>query len=341
MKPLRVLVSGYIGFNNFGDEAIFYALSSHLKKSGYKISTLCTNCNEVSEKYGVTTYKFKSSFDIIKAITGCDVLISGGGSLLQNKTSNFSLYYYLFIIFLAKLFFKKVIIFAQGIEPIRGKFNKFFTKIILKTVDYITVRDEKSLKLLEKNNIKANLLSDPVYSLLQDTDISKNKSGLIIQLRNFECIDDKFISNLAESVSKNYKEDDISVFSFQDEYDKDICLKFIEKLKTWGKSAKFISNKNIDETIKTINNSKYMISTRLHGIIVSQGLKTKTFALIYDDKIKTIADELNIPNIDINNYSTDELTQKFALFFNSPDNTKEYRRFNWEYLDNKIKSFKG
>ena len=117
----RVLVSGYIGFNNFGDEAIFYALSSHLKALGYDISALCGNVDEVRQKYGVEAHYFKDFKTILKEISKCDILISGGGSLLQNKTSNFSLFYYLGIILLAKLFNKKTIIFAQGIEPIVGK----------------------------------------------------------------------------------------------------------------------------------------------------------------------------------------------------------------------------
>ena len=101
---------------------------------------LCNNKEEVSKKYDVIAYHFKKPFEIIKAILTNDILISGGGSLLQNKTSNFSLFYYLFVIFLAKICFKKVIIFSQGIEPINGKFYEFLTKSDLKIVDFICLR---------------------------------------------------------------------------------------------------------------------------------------------------------------------------------------------------------
>ena len=118
---------------------------------------------------------YKKPFEILKAIFSNDILISGGGSLLQNKTSNFSLFYYLFIIFLAKLFFKKTIIFAQGIEPIKGFLPKFFTKIILKKCDFITVRDIKSQELLKSWKINSTLVSDPAYSLVQNIEINQNK----------------------------------------------------------------------------------------------------------------------------------------------------------------------
>ena len=60
-------------------------------------------------------------FHILWGVFDTHVLISGGGSLIQNGTGSLSLLYYLFIIALAKFFRKKVIIFAQGIGPVYGK----------------------------------------------------------------------------------------------------------------------------------------------------------------------------------------------------------------------------
>lgn len=331
----KVLVSGYIGFNNFGDEAIFYALSNHLKSLGYDVSVLCANKEQVQKNYEVKTYHFKKPFEILKAILNCNILISGGGSLLQNKTSNFSLLYYLFIILLAKICAKKVIIFAQGIEPIIGKNYEFITKTILKLVDFITVRDEKSKKLLTSWNINANLVSDPAYSLVQDIEI-KEKEGLIVQLRSFKGMDKNLLSSLARSIFKNYQ-GKINVFSFQDEIDEKICLDFIGELKKNNLKADFISNKSIKETIEIINSAKYVVSTRLHGLIIANALKTRTFALCYDEKIKTLVNELNLENIDILNYTTNELDNKLDEFFNHCLNeVHPYRRFEWEIIDNEL-----
>ena len=149
----KALISGYIGFDNFGDEAIFLTLSSHLKSLGYEVSVLCNNKNEVKKRYNVKTYNFKKPLQILKGILSCDCLISGGGSLLQNKTSNFSLLYYLFIIFLAKLCFKKVFIFSQGIEKINGSFFENLTKIALKCANFVSVRDMNSLEYLKKMSV--------------------------------------------------------------------------------------------------------------------------------------------------------------------------------------------
>ena len=333
----RVLVSGYIGFKNFGDEAIFYALSSHLKTMGYDISVLCGNVEEVQQKYQVEAHYFKDFKAIIKEISKCDILISGGGSLLQNKTSNFSLFYYLGILFLAKIFNKKTIIFAQGIEPIVGKIPEKITKAVLKNVDFITLRDKKSVKLLKSWGIGSILVSDPAYSLVENTEISKLKDGLIVQLRSFRGMTQKFISNLALYIVKNYR-GKISVFSFQDEIDEKICLDFIEELKKHNVIAEYISNKSVQETIEIINNAKYIISTRLHGLIIATALQTKTFGICYDEKIKTLTSELEIENIDILNYTKEEMDKKLINFFNNHSNKPvSYRKFEWDYIDKALK----
>lgn len=329
----RVLISGYIGFNNFGDEAIFYTLQEHLKDLGYSVGALCANKKKVAKKYKVRTYNYKNIFEILFAILTCNVLISGGGSLLQNKTSNFSLFYYLFIIILAKLFFKKVIIFAQGIEPVNGIFAKFFTKIILKSLKYVSVRDEKSRKLLKKQNINAHLLSDPVYSLVQNYRINNDKKDLVVQLRHFKGIRRDFLESLAFSISNHFS-GNISVFSFQDEIDGKICLNFIDELKKRNKDADFIPSKDIDETINIINKAQYVISMRLHGLIISNALQSNTFALCYDEKIKTLTNELDIPYVDVFNYENENLDNKLDEFFNHRINeVHPYRKFHWDYID--------
>lgn len=329
----KVLVSGYIGFNNFGDEAIFYALVNHLKSMDVEVSALCNNPDVLKHKYNINTYHYKDFKAILSAVFNCDILYSGGGSLLQNKTSNFSLYYYLFIIFLAKIFFKKVIIFSQGIEPIIGKCHEFVLKEILKMVDYITVRDSKSQEYLKKLGLKADLTSDPVYSLMNEFKVSDSKEGLVVQLRDFKGFNMQFLDDLANAL-RSYK-GTIKVLSLQNESDESLCRIFADKLKALNLNAKFIPFYNIERIFEIINSSKYVISTRLHGLIISNALKSKTFALIYDEKVKTLTEEFKIPNINLKHYHALELEEKLSRFLNDKEKAEDipYRKFDWSLTD--------
>lgn len=335
----KALISGYIGFDNFGDEAIFLTLSSHLKSLGYEVSVLCNNKNEVKKRYNVKTYNFKKPLQILKGILSCDCLISGGGSLLQNKTSNFSLLYYLFIIFLAKLCFKKVFIFSQGIEKINGSFFENLTKIALKCANFVSVRDMNSLEYLKKMNIEALLTSDPVYALVQDMEIENQKDGLIVQLRDFKGIDDEFLNDLSNEIVKNYQ-GEIKVLSLQNDLDKTICERFIQKLNEKNVEAKLILNEDIEKTIAIINKAKFVISTRLHGLIVASALCPNVFGIVYDDKIETLTRELDIDATDIREKTQYARSLKLDEFFNHCLNEVhcKYRRFEWNNIDNVLEN---
>ena len=137
----RVLISGYIGFQNFGDDAILGLLVRYLRKSNCAITALSSDPESTEKMFKIKALNYMNFFHILWGVFDTNVLISGGGSLIQNGTSSLSLLYYLAIIFLAKLFGKKVIIFAQGIGPIYGKGYQWLSKKILKMCDLILVRD--------------------------------------------------------------------------------------------------------------------------------------------------------------------------------------------------------
>lgn len=159
----KAVISGYYGYENFGDELILDVLLEHLKSLNLDITVLSGNIDYTMSRNCV---KAVNRFDIkrvISEIKSSDVLISGGGSLLQDVTSFKSLIYYLFIISLGILFNKKVIIFAQGIGPIKNKFGKIMTKLLLKQCYYVSVRDENSYNLLKSWDIASDILPDPVF----------------------------------------------------------------------------------------------------------------------------------------------------------------------------------
>ena len=118
----RIVVSGYYGSKNAGDEAMLAAMLEVLGDLDPKlhITVISASPADTSARHGVESVSWLSLPSIIKALWRADLLISGGGSLLQNVTSRRSLYYYLAIIFLAVIMRKKVMLYAQGIGPIIG-----------------------------------------------------------------------------------------------------------------------------------------------------------------------------------------------------------------------------
>ncbi|MBQ4040198.1 MAG: polysaccharide pyruvyl transferase family protein, partial [Oscillospiraceae bacterium] len=114
-------------------------------------------------RYKVDAQSRISPFKLRKLFKCSRVLLSGGGSLIQDETSSKSLWYYLYVISMAKKCGMKVMQIASGIGPVRKKSNRKITaKVINKNVDIITLREEKSLAELKDMNAM------PILQLLQD-----------------------------------------------------------------------------------------------------------------------------------------------------------------------------
>lgn len=109
-----------------------------------------SNDPESTEKrHGVAAVDRWKPVGLLQTLRRTDVLISGGGGLLQDNTSSFSLWYYLGIIYLARLLSVPVYVIGQGIGPINKKYNKHLVNYGLRDVRGFLVRDENSFELLK------------------------------------------------------------------------------------------------------------------------------------------------------------------------------------------------
>ena len=293
---MKYIVSGYIGFDNFGDEAIASVLIQKLKNAGAeKITYISSNPKKTSEIHGVNSC---SMLGFLPALLESDILISGGGSLLQDKTSLKSLIYYILVIFTALLFKKKVQIYAQGIGPINSKFGQFLTKFLLKRVNEITVRDGKSHEILKEWGIPSVLVKDPVFDLVLPPNQKEDIVG--VQLRAFRGVDENFLEKLAKTITKYFPHKKIHIISLQDSIDLELCTNFEKILNSKGQfDIKVLSNLSINDAIKTITSLEYLIAMRFHANVIGVKAGIKTLAINYDPKVEKLAEEYNLPMINL------------------------------------------
>ena len=301
----KVVISGYYGFDNFGDDAILFVLCQKLKNIGAEITVLSANPEKTSKEFGVNSIKNFDIKKVVKKIIDSDMLISGGGSLLQDITSFKSLLYYSFVIFTALLLKKDVIIFAQGIGPLNKKFSQILVRFLLKHARFVSVRDERSLSLMKQWSIDAKLVYDPVFSL-KIPSVPKN-FVLGIQLRDFITMNDAFLDSLAENVLKYFPNRKIELFIFQKKLDEQVSKRFMEFLKSKNPNVdvELIYYTNKDKIFKRIAQLDYMIAMRFHAVIASLMAGIKTSAINYDIKVEKLAQEASIPLISMKSHRND------------------------------------
>lgn len=173
-KAFRIVISGYYGFSNSGDEAvlrsILLALEEQSKAAGMIVQpvVLSSDPQGTSEMYGVEAVPRMHPASIFKALSSADALISGGGSLLQDATSVRSVPYYTGIIKLAQWMRKPTFIYAQGVGPVNRK--AFFPLIAsaMKKSRYVSVRDAQSAQFLREIGVSkpaVDIVPDPVMGM--------------------------------------------------------------------------------------------------------------------------------------------------------------------------------
>ncbi len=333
----RIVLSGYYGFKNFGDEAILSVLIKKLQQDKNIITVISSDPEYTRSLHSnirsIKTFDFRK---IIGSIYKSDILISGGGSLLQDVTSIKSIIYYLLIIFIGLILRKKVIIFAQGIGPINSTIGQFLTKLLLRNCSYVSVRDSKSQELMNKWGIKSDLVCDPIFSV--EVPQNKKTKTLAIQLRNCKGLNMDFLDRLADEVCRNFNDYKIEIYSFQDSIDLEICQTFEQKLKILAPEINTTLYSGLTNTqiIENISWAQYLISMRFHAIIIGLLAKTKTLAINYDIKVEKLAKEFELPTVDLKK----EFNNQFELLKNQnlseAENKISTLNFKWDNFENAI-----
>ncbi len=340
---MKIILSGYFGFNNFGDEAILNcAVESITEKfSNAQITVFSSNPNETSKKYNV---KSVYSFDIkavISALRDCDYLVFPGGSVFQNVTSNKSLFYYLFLIFCAKFFKKKVILLSQGVGPIKGLFPRAFTFNLFRKADFISVRDKRSFDILQNRKINSKLALDFVWNINYEIEKNtKNNKKLGIQLRKWKSLDDKKLKELAAAIIENFspEEFDYELISFQKTFDLTVLEKFAGFLKNYDTRCKvhLTSSDNIKDILNVVGGLDYLVAMRFHAGIVALKYKIPVVFLAYDIKVKSLAENLGIKYTNVTNPNFDILkslkNEDFNIIFNMVENLLKTSKSSKELL---------
>lgn len=325
----KICISGYYGFDNFGDEGILGILIKNLKSMDFdsEITVFSSNPEKTSKRYDVKSINTFGYVGVLNTLENSDVLISGGGSLLQDSTSIKSLLYYLWVIFMALANKKKVIIFAQGIGPINNPFARFLTKILLKKTNLISVRDEKSLFLLRGWGLSPELVADPMWNLELSSREPLGRVG--IQLRDWKTLTDDFILSLARKVAENYSDKEVYIYSFQDSQDFEVCKKFQNYLSLMNKDIKstLIYQRSNQEMVDSFKNLDALIAMRYHACLLAIKYGIPTLPISYDEKVEKLAKELDLEYLKL-----DEIEKIAEL-------TENLKSLDMRKTEEKVKSF--
>lgn len=299
----RVTISGFYGFHNIGDEAILWALIEQLRHIApdVHITVLSHNAEETARNYKVESVPRYSVFAALRAIRRSDIVISGGGSLLQDRTSKRSIYYYLAILLLGFLFRKKVFLISNGIGPIDSRWNRFLVRKALNRAVHTTVRDYDSEQLLHEIGVhpeKVSVSADLVLAMERKGDdfgnrvltalgVSPREAGrkrIAIAIRQKDFRTEERRSQLIWLANTLAKDHDVIFVPFYYKNDTKICGDIRESV---GAGVFFINEKySSEEFMSIVESFDLLIGSRLHSLVFSVVAEIPFVGISYDPKIE-------------------------------------------------------
>ena len=168
------VICGAYGKGNAGDDAILVCMIRQLRQQDpdLPITVMTRKPRQTAMLTGVSTVHIFNTPAAGRVMKKSQLYISGGGSLIQNVTSNRSLSYYLYSIRQAKKAGCQVMMYGCGIGPVNGeKYQAQAARVLEEYVDLIALRDPESLETLRAFGVhtpRVHLTADP--ALLMEGD---------------------------------------------------------------------------------------------------------------------------------------------------------------------------
>jgi len=296
----KIVISGYYGFGNAGDEAMLAAMIQAFTdlEPNIKITVISGNPADTRQRHGVAAVYFLNYPEIARVLHNSDLLISGGGSLLQDVTSDRSLYYYLSIMMLAKKLGKPVMLFAQGIGPVRGALARGAMRYIGNMVDLITVRDhgsQQELAALGVTRPPVYVTADPVLAMhpvdkqfgrviLRQYQLEGATPLVGISVREWKSWD-YYKKILAQAADTIIAEQGARVVFLPMQYPDDLGVaRKIADMMEHGATV-LDGEYTTSELLSLVGNLDMLIGVRLHALIFAAIMQVPMVGISYDPKI--------------------------------------------------------
>lgn len=327
-----IALSGYYGFHNAGDEAILEAIITALRRYRPDVELVVFSADPAHTRkaYQVEAVSRICLPSIISTLRSADLLVSGGGGLLQDVTGPRSIPYYLGMMELARIMGARVAVFAQGVGPLRHHWSRRGVQKVLSKVDLISVRDAASAQLLKELGVKKTIevTADPVLSLgpVSQADVAafweaaglkKSPDELLvgIALRPYpgeKAFDEKLLSVIARGCHYLRKEFGAKLIYLPFHQKKDLPLATALASREISRGVVFERNLSPGDLLKLVGGLDLLIGMRLHALIFAAICGVPFIALPYDPKVDAFLENMGEKTA----FSLQELTfQKLLASF--------------------------
>jgi polysaccharide pyruvyl transferase CsaB len=301
----RVLLSGYYGFGNLGDEALLEVIVDRLRRRfpAVQLDVLSATPAATARLHGVDSTPRWDWRATRAAIRRADVVVSGGGGLLQNATSLRSLLYYAGILREAIRARRKTMVFAQSIGPL-DRWGRLVVRQFCKGLDCATVRDERSLRLLQQllPRTPVERSADPVFlydAPAADADLSGEGLGpesgpyAVTSVRKISAFREipptiaRVVDRLAER--HQIRSAFLPLGGAAD------AAASTDVIRACASSPVLLPECGLPKAASIVRGARVVVGMRLHSLVLAARYAVPFLAVAYDPKVSSLCEDLEYP----------------------------------------------
>ena len=324
-KAKTILIAGYYGYGNTGDEAILSVIIDDLRAEipDVRIIVVSGNPNKTSIANGVEAISGEDFQLISVRMKICDLVILGGGGLFHDYwpfdpssvlTSNHQgIAFYSSIVLLAFILGKPLMIYAIGVGPLQSDMGKSFMRAIADLARVISVRDENSSKILRSLGVKSKVIqltADPAFRLrprdhktgIRDQ-VSQPGPILGVAVRNWDIAvaPDFWEREVAEAIDifLDSHQGRVVFIPFQEQNeatldDLSVSERIRGHLRVPERTQMLGNDYSPAEKAGLIGDCDILLGMRMHSIIFAIHTQTPVVGISYDPKVHQVMNQAGI-----------------------------------------------
>lgn len=357
--PPRLLLSGYFGLHNLGDEAIFESMVADFRRAepGIQLTALVAD-PERARRLGVETVPRKHLPSILAALRRCDLLVSGGGGLIQDSTGAGSVVYYLGLIRLAAWLGKPSFLYAQGFGPVRTPIGQSLCRWMTPAVTLATFRDEESVRefrAISRDRVPTFLTADPALILppappreMADllaaeglsTEVSRldgptgphSNSGplMAVTVRPWPGFSVETVAAALQAFHQETRARYV-LLAFHPEQDLPICESLKQQLQAPCHLLR--TDWQPAQVAGFLRCCDLIVGMRLHSLILAAGAQIPCIGLSYDPKVERFAQRAGAVPLKLEDLSSDSLLKALHHLFTARHQARQAARPRIEAME--------
>lgn len=293
---MQVVLGGYYGKGNGGDEALLAATLQMLPKE-VKPIVLSGNPAQTRKMYGVDSCDRFNGIQVFQALQQSQAFILGGGSIMQDATSLRNPIYYGSLLGIAQGMGLKTIALAQGIGPLHRSLSRWIAKRAFERCHAVSVRDDASAEILANWNISPLIAPDLVWGLepspvkgLWDLPAPR----VAVNLRSHPQLTPNKVAALTQALIEFQKATETCILLVPFQASQDLALAEAIAPQLPG-AHKIVSLKDPRQLKGLFQGVEMAIGMRYHSLIMALAHQCRAFAISYDPKVTQLMAQLQVP----------------------------------------------